>query len=929
MQRGAFTNIAYTVCFTALLTSVAAAQVTWRSGPMTAPTQSRAAAVSTLTARGPARHFVVQFAGPVAPPDRVRLEAAGLTLQTYLGDHAWFARTADTGVRGAELADFVALSGAWTIAPHWKLHPSFADGNAPAALLTPQNPGATERQRLLVYVLFHPGVTPTAARQVIEQLDGLVSSEFRTLNGLSATLPPENIAALAADDAVMYIEPALPALEPILDSVRVRTGADVVQAPPYNLDGSGVTVMVLDGGAVSTTHADLVGRVTVMDGAEIGSHATHVGGIVAGDGTASTVSDPNATPYQYRGMAPAATLLSYSIGGSAGPPPPQGLLFINEPRTLEDDIADAMAHGAVINNASLALTVSSSTSIISCDVLGDYTVVSGIIDSIVRGAFGQPFRSVWGVGNERGLSACGGDAYATVSPPHAAKNHITVGAVNSNDDSMTNFSSWGPTDDGRIKPDFVAPGCRTAGFGGIVSAWAYDNWDYYVLCGTSMASPAVTGLSALLIQDYRAHYPDRALFRNSTLKALFAHTAVDLGNAGPDYKFGYGSVRIQPAIDLLRAGGFWEGNLEQGQAHTRSVTVTPDSPTLKVTIAWDDYPATPNVASALINDLDLVVTSPTGVRHYPWTLNPASPALPAVQTAADHRNNIEQVYVANPEPGDWTIAVVATDVPMGPQPFSIVGAGAAQAGLTVDFPAGLLTSLPPQIASTLVAKVTAQGETLVPGSAQLFYRYDGGAFQSVPFAPAGGEYYAATLPPPACGDVAEYYVHVEGTLSGVVQFPAAAPATVYTAAVGSIVTTFYDDFETDQGWTTGTNGATAGFWERGVPVPPIGVFDFGPAADGDGSGRCYLTDNRSGLTDVDNGGGSSPRLCSISPAARGSWTSGCTCITTATPVTTISALKSAPTALRDRGAGSIAITFRRARSGSARSCAGVSSAARV
>ncbi len=84
--------------------------------------------------------------------------------------------------------------------------------------------------------------------------------------------------------------------------------------------------------------------------------------------------------------------------------------------------------------------------------------------------------------------------------------------------------------------------------------------------------------------------------------------------------------------------------------------------------------------------------------------------------------------------------------------------------------------------------------------------------------------------------------------------PGGAPADVYAPVVGAMTVIFSDDFETDQGWTTSDNGATAGYWERGVPYPPSGAFDKGPATDGDGSGQCYLTDNSPGLSDVDNGG---------------------------------------------------------------------------
>lgn len=817
---------------------------------------TRAAMLDSLSAPHDAANpgrFVVQLDGPPSLDERAALEATGLALQTYIGDNTWFARTANSGAARGSLMTVVSLVSAEPIGIDAKLHRALRGDTPPAWAVVCGADAAGASTAIAACVLFHPDVQGDAAWNVIENTGGVVQDELISLNGMVVVVPFDAIASLAAEPDVMYIEPLLPMMTPALDSVRQRTGAEIVQAPPYSLDGAGVTVMVLDGGASSETHADIVGRVTVMDGATKIAHATHVAGIIAGDGTASTVAEPNAAPLKYRGMAPAATVLSYSIGGFAEGVPPEGLLFLNEPRTLEADMADAIAHGAVVGNASLALNVSQSTSIVPCDVMGDYTVVSGIIDSIVRGGLGTPLRSIWGAGNERGLPACG-DMYATIPPPHAAKNHITVGAINANDDSMTDFSSWGPTDDGRLKPDFVAPGCRTDGYGGIVSAWAFDDFDYYVLCGTSMAAPAVTGLSALLIEDYRTQYPGRELPRNAMLKAMFAHTAVDLGNAGPDYQFGYGSVRIQPTIELMRAGAFWEGTLSQDDSYSRVVAVGPNDPELKATIAWDDYPAFPNAASALVNDLDLVVTSPTGVRHHPWTLDPNNPAAAAIQTAEDHLNNIEQVFVANPEAGDWTISVVGTNVPMGPQPFAIVGDGAAQAGIAIDFPAGIPDGVAPGLPNTMQVGITAAGETIVPGSANAYVRVNGGAFQALPLVALGGDLYEMTLPTVLCGDVVDFYVSVEGTATGVVTLPATAPVDFYSPEVGQMTIVFEDDFETDQGWTTSDNGATAGYWERDVPLPPGGIFDHGPETDGDGSGQCYLTDNSAGLSDVDNGG---------------------------------------------------------------------------
>jgi parallel beta-helix repeat protein len=261
--------------------------------------------------------------------------------------------------------------------------------------------------------------------------------------------------------------------------------------------------------------------------------------------------------------------------------------------------------------------------------------------------------------------------------------------LNSNDDSVTSFTSWGPADDGRLKPDISGPGCQSNDDNGVTSCEAGGG--YSVRCGTSMACPTVAGLSSLLLQDFRTNYPTRPDFRNSLLKVFLAHTAQDIQEPGPDFKTGYGSVRIQPAIDLERSGNFLENTIAQGQIFQVRVVANPGDPQIKVTLAWDDVPGTPLVSPALVNDLDLRVIAPSNTVHYPWTLDPANPSLPAVRTQPDRVNNIEQVVIDTPAPGVYRIEVEAYNVPQGPQPFSLAAtpllvACSSQGTISLDRP---------------------------------------------------------------------------------------------------------------------------------------------------------------------------------------------------------------------------------------------------
>ncbi len=156
--------------------------------------------------------------------------------------------------------------------------------------------------------------------------------------------------------------------------------------------------------------------------------------------------------------------------------------------------------------------------------------------------------------------------------------------------------------------------------------------------------------------------------------------------------------------------------------------------------------------------------------------------------------------------------------------------------------------LPPSVPTVLEVEILQGSDGIIPGSALLHYRYDGGTWLTTPLEEVspGGDLYEGTLPAPSCSDTPEFYVSVEGSVTGVVYDPTTAPAIPYSAFVGVYVGTFSDDFETDQGWTVENDASlTSGWWEREVPIADPGEDYEAPLSDYDdsGSGRCYLTEN--------------------------------------------------------------------------------------
>jgi hypothetical protein len=241
---------------------------------------------------------------------------------------------------------------------------------------------------------------------------------------------------------------------------------------------------------------------------------------------------------------------------------------------------------------------------------------------------------------------------------------MTIGALNSNNDSVTSFTSWGPCDDGRLKPDVSAPGCQSNGDNTVTSC--SSSGGYTGKCGTSMASPTAAGVAALVLQQYRETFPSEPDFRNSLLRAIMAQTAVDIENPGPDFKTGYGSIRVQPAVDLVIEERLAEDSVTQDEVYTFTLDVS-SGEDVKVTLAWDDPAGTPDVNPVLVNDLDLRIVGPDSTVYYPWTLDPDNGGLPAVRTVKDGTNNIEQVKIDSASAGTYTVQVIGFNIAEGPE----------------------------------------------------------------------------------------------------------------------------------------------------------------------------------------------------------------------------------------------------------------------
>ncbi len=480
---------------------------------------------------------------------------------------------------------------------------------------------------------------------------------------------------------------------------RLHSGGGV----GLNLEGNGFVIGIWDEGAGLDTHEQLNGRVNIIDGSSANNHATHVAGTLIGDGIGVGVNANSA-----KGMAPQANLDSYeytfdlsemttfsmtglisnhSYGYSAG--------WVNNPESTPN----WEWHGGSSN------LIQSGED----PIFGNYTLDAPNWDILANQ--NPSYLIVKAAGNDRtnvplvGSSFLDLDSgnvftydpnihpgpdgvYDCISSLGIAKNVLTVAAVNdvlnynnSNSVIMTSFSSFGPTDDGRIKPDISANGMN------LFSSGSNSNSDYYTNSGTSMATPNVSG-SAILLQE---HFEDINGGGNfmlaSTLKALILHTADETGSGpGPDYEFGWGLMNSEKAVNLITEDGITneiitENTLFNNNNFDLTLESSGTEP-LKVTIVWNDPAGTASNSNViddtslkLVNDLDLRISSSSS-SFFPYILDPSNPSN-AATTGDNFRDNVERIYVSNPSAGSYTLTVSHKNSLLnGLQDFSLIVTGA-------------------------------------------------------------------------------------------------------------------------------------------------------------------------------------------------------------------------------------------------------------
>lgn len=639
--------------------------------------------------------ILIQTKKPIDKLQRDELAGKGVKILEYVPDSTYLCHYPPADLAPLRALPYVEWVNVYL--QGFKIAPSLkgkAPGKAPAELtaLAARGEPRVDNKPKLVDVVFHANVDFKKIRNKVAEAAGMDPEDLKLAgNKVRIRVKAQKLSGLAQIDEVRHIEEVRrPQLHNDIARriLRVETG----RPPTALFEGEGQAVAIcdtgFDQGTTNNVHPAFTGRVVKLyalgranRASDPDGHGTHVAGSVLADG------DSAALGYKVRGTAPKAKLILQSVldsqGGLGGIPDDLGDLFLPPYR---DD-------GARIHTNSWGYMNGD----------GSYNTSSRELDDFVWKH--RDCVICFSAGNDGSDNDANGRVNErSNTPPGTAKNCITVGAsenlrpaVNEtygdwwpqdfpanpiksdkmadDADGMVAFSSRGPTADGRIKPDVVAPGTfilSTRSRATTDQGWAPSNDPlYFFMGGTSMATPLVAGCVALirefLIKNRGIQKPSAAL-----VKALLINGAENLdgqyvpteSGRVPNHSEGFGRVDMAATVGPFREGlqltlKDEKTALEGGEEEKLTVPVTKAGMDLKVTLVWSDPPG-----EALQNDLDLIVRAANGrERHGNMT---------ATSRKFDRVNNVEQVTWNNLPVGNVDIVVRAWRITQSAQSYALV-----------------------------------------------------------------------------------------------------------------------------------------------------------------------------------------------------------------------------------------------------------------
>jgi subtilisin family serine protease len=677
--------------------------------------------------------YFLQCVGSIQPAWRSRIEAAGGIIHGYLPHNAFVVDLTPGMAKRLVRESFV----------HW-LQPVEPSHKVQPFLASLIDAGSDELLPVMISTYSSRDTTSVAASLTASGIAVIASEAGKRWGWVQAEATPEQIATIAALDRVQWIEELVaPTLfnDQAVNATHMR--ATNVWFT-HGLTGEGQIIghadTGLDVGALPGIHPDFAGRIVAAFGLGRGSlwtdpngHGTHTAGSILGSGTMSTGL--------FRGVAWEAKLVHQSLldnsGGLGGLPGDLNVLYLQ-----------AYTNGARIHSDSWGASVN-----------GSYTTSSRQSDEFM---WDHPdMLLVFAAGNDGFDSDNGIIDNDSIGAPGTAKNVLTVGAAESDrpagsggfssstygslwpfdypfapingdlvsrsadgtNQGMAAFSSRGPTDDGRVKPEVVAPGTdivsvrsRQPGAGG---GWGLNaNTNYTFNGGTSMSTPLVAGAAAL-VREYFVKHRDTAPSA-ALVKAVLQHGARPMSPG----QYGTGAAREIPATVPNNVAGWGHVDLETSlfpanvvwfhldetsgltaPGDVREHTFYAETGTVKLTMTYTDFPATAGSGVKLVNDLDLSLRGPGGVE---------------ASAGQDRINPSERLLYTVTSAGVYTARVEVFNAPSGPQPYSLVISGPV-----IDHP---IIQHEPLVNTTetsqpyRVAAMVTSAATLAPDAVSLFWK---------------------------------------------------------------------------------------------------------------------------------------------------------------------------------------------------------------
>lgn len=675
---------------------------------------------------------IVQVYAPFQEAWRTRLEKRGVELLRYIPTNGFLVRGTPEALSGLRALPFV--DGVVPFEPSWKIRSGTPVESGLVDLRIVVLPG--ESVELVASWLAERGVPRVDQAGKGPGLPGAYGSDdFRWLR---ARMPGNLVRLLAGLPQVEFIEPVRqPRILNAETAWVLQTNvAGNTRYWTWGLNGQGQFIGISDTGldydhpqfrhsVASTTVGDiynvtdparrkvvrylntgvLSGLITwpggggrwdpwsIMDCAGAAGHGTLVSSVLAGNdnGIGTSPNDGNAL---------AAKIVMQDLLENS---PCAPATFLNPPEDLRELFGPP---GLVYHDPDAPVRIHSNSW--GADV-SDYDIQARTLDA-----------AVWEHPDLLVLFAAGnaGPAAESIGTPATAKNLLAVGGALNPDlsivfpgdqDDVATLSSRGPTPDGRIKPTilgiFDGDSARSDGDprsgGGLTDL----HWG-----GTSYSTPSAAATAAIVRQYFtegwyptaarvvgNARLPSAALLRAMLIASgakVTGNYAVRTGqDTWPNNEQGFGRIQLSNVLPIAAAGDTFrtqviddQAGLLTGDEATQGFQVT-GTRTLKFVLAWSDFPAALGAARALVNDLDLIVTAPDGTVYRGNNFGTFAQGQSVPGGTPDSRNVEEAVIVASPAAGEWTVRIVGSNVPVGPQPFALVVTGdldAAYGRVTLD-----------------------------------------------------------------------------------------------------------------------------------------------------------------------------------------------------------------------------------------------------